>query len=434
MMRNQYRRRLDQKGHDGDAEDKSDGEFKATSYPTKWKFQGQKDDFPHLRNMIENEVMAEHGGGVRGRNFLFNFNPTNSEHAPVILPMPLEVNEDVNGIPATLEMCIRRDRQIEAARKSNQDYAAMEGACYKALQKFVNDSMVTKFVQLNTDPIACWEYLLTTFGPNSNGPADIGANFMAVIAMRMAHEDLFSSFVVILESKMELAGVTKVIAVGLLHSDGSGIYGIQMLPDRLMKAVRQCKHENKNFDETSTFLISVDSFQHQSGIGQTPTPKSQSQVMKIRNHHHRDESHQKSIFCANCYNSSAHSEEQCKALICGYCLQAFTGHNSANCPAKEAGHKKASVEKAKARVLQCPSCNEEPAKKNGKAKNSSNLKSKKRGTSNKKVAESDEKDEDDDEEDYVEYKRYASGRGVRRVKRVDDRSIIIDDLSEDSYE
>ena len=74
------------------------------------------DDFIHLRKLIESRIMAEPGGGARGRSFLFHYDVANPEHSPVILPEPLEISEEVNGTPATMEMCIRRYRQIEEAR------------------------------------------------------------------------------------------------------------------------------------------------------------------------------------------------------------------------------------------------------------------------------------------------------------------------------
>ena len=87
---------LDQNDYDGDQEDYSDADVTATIYYPKRKFQGRNDEMIHLRKLIRSKIMAEPCDGVRGRNF-----PMNHDHALVNLPMPLEVNEVVNGTPVT---------------------------------------------------------------------------------------------------------------------------------------------------------------------------------------------------------------------------------------------------------------------------------------------------------------------------------------------
>ena len=93
-----------------DLEEKQDV-VRPSTYSICWIFQGRKDEF-QLRKRIDREDMSEPCGGTRGRQFLFNYNAANADHAPVNVPMPLlEVGDDVNGVAAMLDMCIRRNRQ-----------------------------------------------------------------------------------------------------------------------------------------------------------------------------------------------------------------------------------------------------------------------------------------------------------------------------------
>lgn len=290
-----------------------------------WTFNGDKDDFNIWQRKVRAEITETDGGGPKAVQFLFNFDDTNPDHAMKDIPERLEIGDLVNGTPATHEMCVRRDHLIRCAEDFNARFDKMEIVCWRACNKYVNESLKTQFTALNCDPIACYHYMINTFGPVSRGAADTGATLLAMIRLKMENEDFFCNFTVVFEDKMREAKMSKNLAVGLLHSDGQGEYGIQMLPDRLIPAVTHCKNENKDYEGTTSYILQVDTNQHKSGIRDDNTSK----INRTKKFNDRS-----NITCLNC-NNKGHRSNACQARFCGYCLHVCCNHNSYTCEDRE---------------------------------------------------------------------------------------------------
>jgi hypothetical protein len=84
---------------------------------------------------------------------------------------------------------------------------------------------------------------------------------------KMENTELFSNFIIVFESKTRYVGLSDLLALALLQSEGDGSAKVCLLPLRLQPAVRITKADRLDYSRTKGYLQQQDMLQHSRGLG-----------------------------------------------------------------------------------------------------------------------------------------------------------------------
>ena len=243
--------------------------------PSIVKYEGHKHDFARFKNDVEIAVLQEFG--QEGLEYLTEFhNPLNrfrwdpASLLPTLDGLTEFVDEDDKRIKVT--STVKRDRREEnaAIRTRNKEIDRIGTGTFRIISVRCNTQLQMKFKELGGRTHVVWTFLEDNCGPSSLGPQDIGYAFMALLDFKMENNELFSNFIIVFESKTRYVGLSDLLALALLQSEGDGSAKVCLLPLRLQPAVRITKADRLDYPRTKGYLQQQDMLQHSRGLGAFP--------------------------------------------------------------------------------------------------------------------------------------------------------------------
>jgi hypothetical protein len=319
-------------------------------------FNGLKSEFEKFENFIRGEIQDRFNS--RGIRYLFtDATVTTQEFALKQMPMSYEgLNQvtltDPQGAQTVVQITreLRNDRREERklVKQENDEIIELETEVMRILRKHVNESIQHKFQEFDNDPIQCWGYIETTYGPESRGAQDIVVALKNLLNTRMDNDEVFSNFIINFERKADYCGIPQHAMLGLLQSkESEGNIKLQILPDRLMKDVEESIERNLNYPKFREYLIERDNSQHEQNFqnGKIFKKRAFRASSKDDNRGKDCSENPRNVLCFNCQNDRPHMARDCQLDACGFCEEFKVGHTSFNCPFKQGGKKKKPYDK-----------------------------------------------------------------------------------------
>ena len=81
-----------------------------------------------------------------------------------------------------------------------------------------------------------------------------GAYFINFLSETIDSNERFGNFIKRYDTMGELLGIPDQLRLGFLNTDGKNKIGVQMLPDRLMSAVKTSRETGKNYADSKTHI------------------------------------------------------------------------------------------------------------------------------------------------------------------------------------
>ena len=239
--------------------------------PSIVKYEGHKHDFARFKNDVEIAVLREFG--QEGLEYLTEFhNPLNRfcwDPAP-LLPTLDGLTEfvDEDGKRIKVTYTVKRDRRVENAtiRTRNKEIDRIGTGTFRFISVRCNTQLQMKFKELGGRTHVVWTSLEDNCGPSSLGPQDIGYAFMALLDFKMENNELFSNFIIVFVRKTRYVGLSDLLALALLQSEGDGSAKVCLLPLRLQPAVRITKADCLDYPQTKGYFQQQDMLQHSRGL------------------------------------------------------------------------------------------------------------------------------------------------------------------------
>ena len=235
----------------------------------------------------------------------------------------------------TLEEKKDRREQIKALNDYNDKIEEMTSAVSTILTERVTADLNVKNLEYDGVPIFFWHFLKSGCSKDQLTEQDIGDEFVRSLSDNMEHEERFKAWLTKFDQKTELCEYNTKQKLGLLLTNGDNKLGIKLLPSRLDDAVKRCKVDNLNYEDTVKYVTKADEKDHQDGLPHKP---SKSKVHAVGHNKHEDTDNN-AVLCYNC-NNYCHNVYHCRLDACGSCRQFGVGHKCNECPtrlAKEAG-------------------------------------------------------------------------------------------------
>jgi hypothetical protein len=141
------------------------------------------------------------------------------EYIPVKVPMHYENVEEIEEIDAitglaTLRQVTDKDRtRINIKRKAaiaiNDKIDKFETLCMGILTVRVSEQIIRVFNSFEGNPIKCWQYLKSNFGPASMGFDDVSSMFYKLHAMQQKTDTRLSQHMVDVEYAIQYCKLSK---------------------------------------------------------------------------------------------------------------------------------------------------------------------------------------------------------------------------------
>ena len=248
---------------------------------------------------------------------------------------------EADGITPVMRPITEADKEanrksVTAIQRHNAKIKSLVTGCQKIVSDSCGYGINQKFNQFAGDPIKCWNYVKEYYGPASMGHADLSGSVMTLINMEMQYNERFLNFMVSFDIVKDLTNSDVSTARALILSDGTTKRNIQVLPDRLMDAVKRCVQDDKSYEECLTYLAHEDALQHQQGMLAPNRKKSARAISAKPTDEVRRSTNAETPSLRECFNCKnvGHGAPDCKLPACGYCEQFGCGHKSDTCPVR----------------------------------------------------------------------------------------------------
>jgi hypothetical protein len=171
---------------------------------------------------------------------------------------------------------------------NNAQIAKLDSMCMEALTPLLSEIIQTSTVRFNGDPVATWDYLKNTYGPESGyAAASRTAAVANILNSKMQYYDTFASFIIKFNKTCEQVKLSDEVKVALLaiKTNKESNYNLQILPDRLLKDIQESIKLGRSYDETIDYVSRADEFAHLQGYikrdkAQDPRPKVNNNIKK----------------------------------------------------------------------------------------------------------------------------------------------------------
>ena len=250
------------------------------------------------------------------------------QFVPVAEPMHLE-----NHPTATAKEKLEINKRIEAIRAINTIITRLKAKLMEIIQDRVSNEMISTFNALGSDPYLAYRWLCRNHGPESQGITEKISMCTVFIDMKMKTEERFSAFLAKFERLSNKIGCPEIMALTYLMSDRTKNVGNrQMLADRLMPHVEDCRKLSRSYKDTVAYLLSQDNDYHalneDFGLCAPCAPKGNKAPAAARAIQSRMKDGSVEIICFNC-GKIGHMSNECDQGYCGYCGR--DNHNSDIC-------------------------------------------------------------------------------------------------------
>ena len=247
-------------------------------------FDGSKESFQelefHVRSEVANQVgpegllylfpeepWPEAPGSTSAKRIFIVHERFVSMEVPAMLDLKTHVQAsnaqglrfEADGITPIMRLITEADKEanrksITAITRHNDKVKNLVTGCQRIVSEACGYGINKKFNQFAGDPIKSWHYVKEHYGPTSMGHADLSGSVMSLINIEMPYEDRFLDFMVSFDIMKDLTKSDISTARALILSDGTNRLKIQVLPDRLMDAVKRCIQDNKSYEECLIYL------------------------------------------------------------------------------------------------------------------------------------------------------------------------------------
>jgi hypothetical protein len=168
-----------------------------------------------------------------------------------------------NHPTATANEKLERNKRIEAIRAINMIITRLKAKLMEIIQDIVSNEMISTFNALGSDPYLAYKWLCRNHGPESQGITEKISLCNVFIDMKMKTEERFSAFLAKFERLSNKIGCPEIMALTYLMSDHTKNVGNrQMLADRLMPHVKDCRTLSRNYKDTVAYILSQDNDYH----------------------------------------------------------------------------------------------------------------------------------------------------------------------------
>jgi len=178
--------------------------------------------------------------------------------------IPVEEPHHLENHPtATAKEKLERNKRIEAIRAINVIITRLKAKLMEIIQDRVSNEMIATFNALGSDPYLAYKWLCRNHGPESQGITEKISMCNVFIDMKIKNEERFSAFLAKFERLNNKIGCPEIMAFAYLMSDRTKNVGTrQMLADRLMPHVEECRKLSRSYKETIAYLLSQDNDYH----------------------------------------------------------------------------------------------------------------------------------------------------------------------------
>ena len=304
-----------------------------------------------------------------------------------------------NVVMHAVTTVMRKERRevIKAVVDSNEVIQKLRKECQTILSSRCSDTLCLKMAEFDGDAIKSWKYLTVKFGPGSHGHDDKSSAFIATLSYDMEYTDIFTEWLIHFSRKIAYVECNEIHARGLLLCNRK-MNGktVQVLPDRLMEAVKRCREDNKSYQECIKFITDEDDYQRAHG---QITPNVKVRALSAIGKTTGSTSSGSMKPCYNCENPG-HRVDECKLAACGWCKQFEVGHNSKTCPDRlAAGGRGRNTSTSSKKAIQTREEGNRFDRGNGKRKDDPHQRDviKAARKSLRQITEVDNEDDDDDE-------------------------------------
>ena len=307
------------------------------------KYEGSKLHWEAFVDDIKAAIQGHAHSRDQGMTYLFTewpVDPTDPNKFIVgdqfiTVPEPMHLE---NSPTATAKEKLERNKRIEAIRSINAIITRLKAKLMEILQDRVSADMISVFNALGSDPYLAYKWLCKNHGPESQGISEKVSMCNVFIDLKMKPEERFSAFFAKFDRMSKKIGCPETLALTYLMSDRTKNTGNrQMLTDRLMDAVEDCRKLSRGYADTVAYILSQDNDYHAISedlcIPCNPN-KSKAPPAAARAIQSRGKDGRLEVVCYNC-GKVGHMSGECDSNTCGYCGK--RGHNSDMCRDRLAG-------------------------------------------------------------------------------------------------
>jgi len=245
------------------------------------------------------------------------------DHEFVLVPVePLPKNTSVPGFKEKMQL-------RTAQQKRNDELSSGKAIIYGKLLKLCTPSFASIFAPWGNEPYACVHYLRITYGPGKLNHSEKSAMWYAFDLFKMRPHMRFPTEWARFQELIDILMPSNDQVLARLRSIKADGLPLQIIPDRLIPALRETITDDLGLTATVTKLTLIDGDQHSRGqvVTQSNPIGATKQINKL-GANTSSSVRPGGPICLNC-GKPGHFGPQCPQSSCGYCGE--DGHRSGQC-------------------------------------------------------------------------------------------------------
>lgn len=228
-------------------------------------FNGDRESWPDFEAEILTVVNSKIG--IFGIKYLETVWPLANE-----LPVPGPQYEAVeapelllNGTQEATRINISTRSEARIRNKQIEDCTRMCGEILSDRVTKALNVVILKHRGKAHSALYFWHYLKRNYGDNTMTSLGMGSIYIKTIASKMKSTERFNEFILDFNRKLDETGLVEGLKLTHLLSDGTNDLGLQLLPTRLMEAVKICSLHKFNYTASVDYIQKEDDLQHSRG-------------------------------------------------------------------------------------------------------------------------------------------------------------------------